>query len=92
MNYKEAKKIQSAIYDLDSLNKNSTFVAAVEQHSYNNEYSVYVYGRQRTLDGTMRAARIALAIVDTSDTLVMRVSEYNASTTIEEMVTAWEIW
>lgn len=92
MNYKEATRIQSAVYDLDCLNKESTIGAAVKKHTYNDEYSVYIYGRPGTYNGTERAARIALAIVDNADTLVTRVSEYNAGTTEAEMVTAWEIW
>lgn len=92
MNYKEAKKIQSVVYDLDDMNKKSTFVAAVEKHDYNDNYSVYIYGRQRTYNGTMRAARIAMAISDTSDNIAMRPSEYNAGTTEVEMVTAWELF
>ena len=92
MNYKEAKKIQEIAYNLDDLNKESTFVAAIEKHDYNTEYSVYLYGRQRTYKGYERAARLAIAITDISDTLVTRTAEYNAGTTEVEMVDAWEIF
>lgn len=91
MNYKEAKKIQSAVYDLDAMNKESTYVAAVEHHTYDNEYSVYIYGRTDRYSSAQRAARIAMAIADNSDTIIMRASEYNTGTTVEKMVYAWEL-
>lgn len=92
MNYKEAKKIQSVVYDLDDMNAMSTYVAAVEHHTYDNEYSVYIYGRPGMYKGITRAARIAIAIADNHETIVMRESEYNAGTTEVEMVTAWELF
>lgn len=92
MNYKEAKIIQSAVYDLDKLNKSSTYVAAVEHHTYDDEYSVYIYGRPGMYQGLTCAARIALAIADNSDIIVVRESEYNAGTTEVKMVTAWELF
>ena len=92
MNYKEAKKIQSAVYDLDAMNKESTYVAAVEHHTYDNQYSVYIYGRTNRYKSATRAARIAIAISDNSDTIAMRVTEYNAGTTEVEMVNAWELF
>ena len=92
MNYKEAKKIQSAVYDLDAMNEESTYVAAVEKHWYNNDYSVYIYGRTGHYRSAMRASRIAMAIADNSDTIAIRVSEYNAGTTEVEMVNSWELF
>lgn len=92
MNYKEAKKIQEIAYKLDDLNNESTFVAAIQKHYYDEEYSVYLYGRDRTHNGNIRATRLAITITDISDTLVTRPVEYNAGTTIVEMVTAWEIF
>lgn len=91
MNYKEAKKIQSVVYDLDDMNEESTYVAAVEHHTYDNEYSVYVYGRPGMYKALIRAARIALTIADNSDKIVVREAEYNAGTTEVEMVTAYEL-
>lgn len=92
MNYKEAKKIQSVVYDLDAMNEESTYVAAVEHHTYNSDYSVYIYGRPGTYKAQIRACRIALAIADNSDTIVVREAEYNAGTTEVETVTAWELF
>ena len=92
MNYKEAEKIQLVVATLDNLNNESTFVAAIVKHSYNEAYSVYIYGRNRKYHGTMRAARIAMTISDNSDNIIMRVAEYNAGTSIVDMVTAWELF
>lgn len=92
MNYKEAKKIQSVVYDLDAMNEESTYVAAFEHHTYDNEYSVYIYGRTGMYKAVTRAARIAIAIADNSETIVMREAEYNAGTTEINMVTAWELF
>lgn len=92
MNYKEAKKIQTIVNNLDGMNEESSFVAAVEKHWYNEEYSVYIYGRKNKYNGTARATRIAMAIADNSETLIAKPAEYNAGTTEVEMVNAWEIF
>lgn len=92
MNYKEAKKIQMIVSTLDGMNDESTFVAAIAKHWYNKEYSVYIYERKNHYNSAIRAAKIAIAIYDTSDTIAMRQAEYNAGTTEVEMVNAWELY
>lgn len=91
MNYKEAKKIQSAVYNLDAMNYESTYAAAVEHHTYDKQYSVYIYGKTNRYSSAQRAARIAMAIADNSETIIMRAAEYNIGTTVEKMVYAWEL-
>lgn len=92
MNYKQAKKIQGIVYDLDAMNETSTVVCAVEHDIHTDEWEVYIYAREQYTRWENRAERIAIAIYGMVDSMRMTNDNYNAGTTEENWRPATRMW
>lgn len=92
MNYKQAKKIQGIVYDLDAMNEMSTVVCAVEHDIHTDEWEVYIYAREQYTRWENRAERIAIAIYGMVDSMRMTNDNYNAGTTEENWRPATRMW
>lgn len=92
MNYKQAKKIQGIVYDLDAMNETSTVVCAVEHDIDTDEWVVYIYAREQYTRWENRAERIAIAIYGMVDSMRMKKEKYNAGTTQVNWRPATRMW
>lgn len=92
MNYKQAKKIQGIVYDLDAMNETSTVVCAVEHDIHTDEWEVYIYAREQYTRWENRAERIAIAIYGMVDSMRMTNDNYNVGTTEENWRPAVRMW
>lgn len=92
MNYKQAKKIQGMVFDLDAMNEMSTVVCAVEHEKATDDWEVYIFARERYTRWETRAERIAYAIYGMVDAMKMTEDNYNAGTTEEKWMPAIRLW
>jgi hypothetical protein len=92
MNYKQAKKIQGIVFDLDAMNEISTVVCAVQLHNTTDDWEVCIFAREPDTRWQNRAERIAMAIFGMVDALAIQNDNYNAGTTQEKWVSAMRMW
>lgn len=92
MNYKQAKKIQGIVFDLDAMNKLSTIVCAVEHNTATDDWEVYIFARELDTRWENRAERVAMAIFGTVDSIKITNDHYNAGTTQEKWMPAVRMW
>lgn len=92
MNYKQAKKIQGIVFDLDAMNEMSTVVCAVEHEKATDEWEVYIYARKAYTYWEKKAKSIATAIFQMVDPLLAEEDNYNAGTTQDDWRPAIRLW
>lgn len=92
MNYKQAKKIQGIVFDLDAMNEMSTVVCAVEHNNATDDWEVYIFARDQHTRWENRAERLAMAIYGMIDAIAMTHTNYNAGTTQDKWMPAVRMW
>lgn len=92
MNYKQAKKIQGIVFDLDAMNEISTVSCAVEHDNTTDEWEVYIFARDMYTRWENRAERIAMAIYGMVDSMKITHDNYNAGTTQDNWRPAVRMW
>ena len=92
MNYKQAKKIQGIVFDLDCMNEISTFQCAVEPVVETGEWEVYIYPRKPYTAWEKKVNVLGIAIYQVCEKLHITLETYNAGTTDVNLVEAVRMW
>lgn len=93
MTYKQAKMVQSFIFELDSLIDESCFVCAIQHASYDDAvWYCYLCVRSKGLSDFNRIFALGDAIARISDDWVAVIDEYDIGTTSKQIVPALRLF